>query len=129
MSFQRHCSCLPSNFNIPYFYTSRPSVNAMYYVVFTTCTLSASFILYGGFNTTEVVTTLSLVCGFLLNFFGIALLTLSKTDDQAGDYTLGGTSPIEMQISGYVRVSTTRRLETSRESEDGYRNRRSVNIR
>jgi magnesium transporter len=101
----------------------------MYYVVFTTCTLSASFILYGGFNTTEVVTTLSLVCGFLLNFFGIALLTLSKTDDQAGDYTLGGTSPIEMQISGYVRVSTTRRLETSRESEDGYRNRRSVNIR
>ncbi|KAH8789789.1 magnesium transporter, partial [Hyaloscypha finlandica] len=58
-------------------------INAMYYVVFTTCTLSASFILYGGFNTTEVVTTLSLVCGFLLNFFGIALLTLSKTDDQA----------------------------------------------
>jgi magnesium transporter len=110
----------------------------MYYVVFTTCTLSASFILYGGFNTTEVVTTVSLVCGFLLNFFGIALLTLSKTDDQAGDYTLGGSnigitnapaSPIEMQSLGYVRVSTTRRLETSRESEDGYRNRRSVNFR
>jgi len=113
-------------------------VNAMYYIVFTTSTLSASFILYGGFNTTEVVTTLSLVCGFLLNFFGIALLTLSKTDDQAGDYTLGDSnigitnapaSPIEMQSSGYVRVSTTRILETSRESEDGYRNRRSVNIR
>lgn len=34
-------------------------INAMYYVVFTTCTLSASFILYGGFNTTEVITTLS----------------------------------------------------------------------
>jgi hypothetical protein len=80
----------------------------------------------------------SLVCGFLLNFFGIALLTLSKTDDQAGDYTLGDSnigitnapaSPIEMQSSGYVRVSTTRILETGRESEDGYRNRRSVNIR
>lgn len=38
-------------------------INAMFYVGFTTCTITASFMLYGGFNTTEVISTVSLVCG------------------------------------------------------------------
>ncbi|CAG8983809.1 hypothetical protein HYALB_00006775 [Hymenoscyphus albidus] len=116
-------------------------INAMYYVVFTTCTLCASFILYGGFNTSEAMTTLSLVCGFLLNFFGIALLTLSKTDSRSDEYTLGGgsdgnnnfplspmASPIELRNLGYGRVSTARRDEFNRDSEEGYRHR-SASIR
>ncbi|KAL3480066.1 magnesium transporter [Aspergillus californicus] len=54
-------------------------VNAMYYVAFTTCTLSASIIFYQGLNTSNWTSIISMMCGFLLNFAGISLLTLSKT--------------------------------------------------
>ncbi|KAJ6125623.1 hypothetical protein N7471_012940 [Penicillium samsonianum] len=54
-------------------------VNAMYYVGFTTCTLSASIIFYQGLNTSNWTSIISMICGFLLNFTGISLLTLSKT--------------------------------------------------
>ncbi|KAL4947729.1 magnesium transporter [Aspergillus filifer] len=54
-------------------------VNAMYYVGFTTCTLSASIIFYQGLNTSDWTSIISMMCGFLLNFTGISLLTLSKT--------------------------------------------------
>ncbi|RDW74413.1 uncharacterized protein DSM5745_07075 [Aspergillus mulundensis] len=54
-------------------------VNAMYYVGFTTCTLSASIIFYQGLNTSDWTSITSMMCGFLLNFTGISLLTLSKT--------------------------------------------------
>ncbi|KAG9948457.1 DUF803-domain-containing protein, partial [Aureobasidium melanogenum] len=40
-------------------------VNPLYYVTFTTCTLVASFILFQGFNTSDAVNTISLLCGFL----------------------------------------------------------------
>ena len=56
------------------------SVNPLYYVTFTTATLCASFILFGGFNTTDTVNTLSLLCGFLTTFTGVYLLNLSRTD-------------------------------------------------
>ncbi len=56
------------------------SVNPLYYVTFTTATLCASFILFGGFNTTDTVNTLSLICGFLVTFTGVYLLNLSRTD-------------------------------------------------
>ncbi|KAK3379545.1 magnesium transporter NIPA-domain-containing protein [Lasiosphaeria ovina] len=55
-------------------------VNPLYYVTFTTATLCASFILFGGFNTSDVVTTLSLLCGFLVTFTGVYLLNLSRYD-------------------------------------------------
>ncbi|KAL2024650.1 hypothetical protein VTK56DRAFT_6851 [Thermocarpiscus australiensis] len=55
-------------------------VNPLYYVTFTTATLCASFILFKGFNTTEAVNTLSLLCGFLVTFTGVYLLNLSRTD-------------------------------------------------
>jgi hypothetical protein len=56
------------------------SVNPLYYVTFTTATLCASFILFKGFNTTNVVNTLSLICGFLITFAGVYLLNLSRGD-------------------------------------------------
>ncbi|KAK0711410.1 magnesium transporter NIPA-domain-containing protein [Lasiosphaeris hirsuta] len=55
-------------------------VNPLYYVTFTTATLCASFILFSGFNTTDVVNTLSLICGFLVTFTGVYLLNLSRYD-------------------------------------------------
>ncbi|KAK3939914.1 hypothetical protein QBC46DRAFT_342059 [Diplogelasinospora grovesii] len=55
-------------------------VNPLYYVTFTTATLCASFILFTGFNTTDIVNTLSLICGFLVTFTGVYLLNLSRRD-------------------------------------------------
>jgi drug/metabolite transporter (DMT)-like permease len=55
-------------------------VNPLYYVTFTTATLCASFILFSGFNTTEAVNTISLLCGFLVTFAGVYLLNLSRSD-------------------------------------------------
>ncbi|KAF2726076.1 DUF803-domain-containing protein [Polychaeton citri CBS 116435] len=55
-------------------------VNPLYYVTFTTFTLLASFILFGGFNTTDAVNTISLLCGFLTIFSGVYLLNLSRED-------------------------------------------------
>lgn len=53
-------------------------VNPLYYVTFTTATLCASFILFKGFNTTDAVNTISLLCGFLIIFTGVYLLNLSR---------------------------------------------------
>ncbi|RMZ76252.1 hypothetical protein DV738_g5061, partial [Chaetothyriales sp. CBS 135597] len=55
-------------------------VNPLYYVTFTTATLCASFILFRGFNTTDAVNTISLLCGFLTIFTGVYLLNLSRKD-------------------------------------------------
>ncbi|KAK4218075.1 hypothetical protein QBC37DRAFT_16855 [Rhypophila decipiens] len=55
-------------------------VNPLYYVTFTTATLSASFILFSGFNTTDIVSILTLLCGFLVTFTGVYLLNLSRGD-------------------------------------------------
>jgi hypothetical protein len=55
-------------------------VNPLYYVTFTTFTLTASFILFRGFNTTDAVNTISLLCGFLTIFTGVYLLNLSRED-------------------------------------------------
>lgn len=59
-------------------------VNPIYYVLFTTCTLIGSFVLFRGFNTTNAVNTLSLLCGFLIIFAGVYLLNLSRAGDQPG---------------------------------------------
>lgn len=56
------------------------SVNPLYYVTFTTFTLVASFILFRGFNTTDPINTISLLCGFLTIFTGVYLLNLSRED-------------------------------------------------
>ncbi|KAK4106228.1 DUF803-domain-containing protein [Parathielavia hyrcaniae] len=92
-------------------------VNPLYYVTFTTATLCASFILFKGFNTTEAVNTLSLICGFLVTFTGVYLLNLSRGDPDGtkalarrggGDIT--GTdmvSSIQTRISMEARRSHT----------------------
>ncbi|KIW04890.1 uncharacterized protein PV09_04065 [Verruconis gallopava] len=67
-------------------------VNPLYYVTFTTATLCASFILFRGFNTTDPVNTISLLCGFLIIFAGVYLLNLSR-EDPDGRRLLGQPSP------------------------------------
>lgn len=58
-------------------------MNPLYYVTFTTATLCASFILFRGFNTTDAVNTISLLCGFLTIFSGVYLLNLSRNESDA----------------------------------------------
>ena len=53
-------------------------VNPLYYVTFTTATLCASFILFGGFNTASTVDVISLLSGFLIIFSGVYLLDISR---------------------------------------------------
>ena len=96
------------------------SVNPLYYVTFTTATLCASFILFSGFNTTDVVNTLSLICGFLVTFTGVYLLNLSRYDPSGtkslarrngGDAT--GTdmiSSIQTRMSMEARRSQSHRM-------------------
>ncbi|KAK4458762.1 magnesium transporter NIPA-domain-containing protein [Cladorrhinum samala] len=92
-------------------------VNPLYYVTFTTATLCASFILFKGFNTTEIVNTLSLLCGFLVTFTGVYLLNLSRYDPN-GTKSLarrnaGDTTGTDMISSLQTRMSMEARRSRS----------------
>ncbi|KAK3368115.1 magnesium transporter NIPA-domain-containing protein [Podospora didyma] len=94
--FNKALSQFPTNMQarcLLYVLTVRNSVNPLYYVTFTTFTLCASFILFSGFNTTDTVTTLSLICGFLVTFTGVYLLNLSRHDPN-------GTSSLARRSGG-----------------------------
>lgn len=60
-------------------------VNPMYYVCFSTATISASLILFQGFNTTSGSNTVSLIDGFIVTFLGVHLLNISRTDADDAD--------------------------------------------
>ncbi|KAF1998392.1 DUF803-domain-containing protein [Amniculicola lignicola CBS 123094] len=94
-------------------------VNPLYYVTFTTCTLIASFLLFQGFNTTNSVNTISLLCGFLVIFSGVYLLNLSR-DDPDGRNQLGNAFQDAVPtdaISGFP----TRRSMQARRSQETFR--------
>ena len=96
-------------------------VNPLYYVTFTTATLCASFILFRGFNTSDAVNTLSLLCGFLIIFTGVYLLNLSRGDPN-GHRLLNGKAPEEDGIptDGLTSFSTRRSMQ-GRRSMDPHR--------
>ncbi|KAE8150224.1 magnesium transporter [Aspergillus avenaceus] len=81
-------------------------VNALYYVAFTTCTLTASIIFYQGLNTSDWTSIISMICGFLLNFTGISLLTLSKTAQEGRPESVRDVSlrSFDMSRGRYDRV-------------------------
>lgn len=90
-------------------------VNPLYYVTFTTATLCASFILFRGFNTTDAVNTISLLCGFLVIFSGVYLLNLSRGDPD-GNRMLNGKIPDEDGIptDGLAGLHTRRSMQARR---------------
>jgi len=96
-------------------------VNPLYYVTFTTATLCASFILFSGFNTTDAVNTISLLCGFLVIFSGVYLLNLSRGDPD-GHRLLNGKIPDEDGIpTDPLAGLQTRRSMQTRRSLDPHR--------
>lgn len=95
-------------------------VNPLYYVTFTTSTLCASFILYGGFNTSDAVNTISLLSGFLVIFTGVYLLNISRADPD-GRRLMDGGSPRDGIATDIVSGIQTRRSMQSRRSIDPHR--------
>lgn len=53
----------------------------MYYVMFTTSTIFASFLLFRGFNTSGAAPAVSLLGGFVVIFMGVYLLNMNKLID------------------------------------------------
>jgi magnesium transporter len=96
-------------------------VNPLYYVTFTTATLCASFILFKGFNTTDVVNTLSLLCGFLVIFTGVYLLNLSRRDPDGFQMMKGKYMEEEGIPTDPLASFSTRRSMQARRSLDPHR--------
>lgn len=96
--------------------THLPSVNPLYYVTFTTATLCASFILYGGFNTSDAVNTISLLTGFLVIFTGVYLLNLSRGDPN-GHMMINGTAHDGIATDGISGLQTRRSMQSRRSAD------------
>lgn len=87
--------------------------------MFTTATIVASLILFGGFNTSDAVNTLSLLCGFLVIFTGVYLLNLSR-EDPDGDKMLSHKYEDAVPTDGLAGLQTRRSMQLRR-SNDGRR--------
>lgn len=61
------------------------SVNPIYYVMFTTSTIFASFLLFQGFNTNGAAPAVSLLGGFVVIFMGVYLLNMNVSTSQKLD--------------------------------------------
>lgn len=88
----------------------------MYYVTFTTSTLCASFILFGGFNTSDAVNTLSLLSGFLVIFTGVYLLNISRGDPDGTKMINGGLRD-GIATDGVSGLQTRRSMQARRSIE------------
>lgn len=77
----------------------------MYFVGFTSATITASLILFQGFNTTDASNTVSLLCGFAVTFLGVHILNLSRAAEPA----LGEHSTLEAGLMN-PRLSLQGRL-------------------
>lgn len=101
-------------------------VNPLYYVTFTTATLCASFILFRGFNTTDAVNTLSLLCGFLVIFSGVYLLNLSRKDPDGLHMMNGKAIGDDAVPTDPLSGMSTRRSMQARRSLDPHRRSSSI---
>ncbi|KAG9235940.1 magnesium transporter [Amylocarpus encephaloides] len=97
-------------------------VSPMYYVTFTTAVLTASFILFQGFNVTDTVETLSLLCGFIVIFLGVYLLNFPE--NRHDEYSLVDQRFVNMTIADDQQGRTSGiedLFRPSDESQDDYR--------
>jgi hypothetical protein len=91
-------------------------VNPLYYVTFTTATLCASFILYGGFNTVDAVNTISLLSGFLVIFTGVYLLNISRGDPD-GRKMINGSAQDGIATDIISGIQTRRSMQSRRSTD------------
>lgn len=97
-------------------------MNPLYYVTFTTATLCASFILFQGFNTTDAVNTISLLCGFLVIFTGVYLLNLSRYDPDGHKMVHSKYDGEGIPTDGITGFQTRRSMQSRRSSSSAYLN-------
>ncbi|KAG8853761.1 hypothetical protein FRB96_008016 [Tulasnella sp. 330] len=71
------------------------SVNPLYYVGFSTCTIVASLILFQGFYNTSVSNSVSLIVGFIVIFIGVHLLNFAHPANGDGPPASGQHLPME----------------------------------
>lgn len=90
-------------------------MNPLYYVTFTTATLCASFILFRGFNTSDPVNTISLLCGFLIIFSGVYLLNHSRSDPNGTRLEI--SSPDGVPTDGIAGFQTRRSMQLRRSAD------------
>ncbi|CAO1620173.1 unnamed protein product [Jaminaea pallidilutea] len=83
-------------------------VNPIYYVMFTTSTIFASFLLFRGFNTNGAAPAVSLLGGFVVIFMGVYLLNLNRIIDPV-------TQQPRMSLVTGEGISGTGRLSESQE--------------
>lgn len=100
-------------------------VNPLYYVTFTTATLCASFILFKGFNTTDAVNTISLLCGFLIIFSGVYLLNISRHDPD-GQLLNSKFDEEGVPTDGIAGFQTRRSMQARRSHEPHRRSSSSI---
>ncbi|PWW79840.1 DUF803-domain-containing protein [Tuber magnatum] len=98
-------------------------VTPLYYVTFTTATLIASFILFQGFNTTDPVNTISLLCGFLVIFGGVYLLNLSRSDPNGHRLAANGSASYGEGVptDGITGLQVRRSMQLRRSDVGGSR--------
>ncbi|PUU83701.1 magnesium transporter NIPA-domain-containing protein [Tuber borchii] len=98
-------------------------VTPLYYVTFTTATLIASFILFRGFNTTDPVNTISLLCGFLVIFGGVYLLNLSRSDPDGHRLAANGSASYGEGVptDGITGLQVRRSMQLRRSDVGGSR--------
>lgn len=95
-------------------------MNPLYYVTFTTSTILASFILFAGFNTADIVNTLSLLCGFLVIFTGVYLLNTARHDPE-GIINGPRKSQDGVPVDGITGMQTRRSMQLHRSIDGHYR--------
>lgn len=83
----------------------------------------ASFILFQGFNTTDTVNTISLLCGFLIIFTGVYLLNLSREDPDGVQHMIdnGNKFDVDGIPTDGMAAPLTRRSMQARRSSDLHR--------
>ncbi|KAJ5649080.1 uncharacterized protein N7484_002803 [Penicillium longicatenatum] len=101
-------------------------VNPLYYVTFTTFTLCASFILFQGFNTTDAVNTISLLCGFLVIFTGVYLLNLSRHDPDGHALVNSKLDEEGVPTDGIASFQTRRSMQARRSTDPHRRSSSSI---
>lgn len=84
-------------------------VNPIYFVMFTTATIVASFLLFSGFNTEGAGPAVTLLGGFVVIFTGVYLLNLNRLVDPV-------TQQPRMSLMTGEGVANTGRLSFSQES-------------
>jgi magnesium transporter len=88
---------------------TRSSVSPIYYVTFTSAVLAASFTLFEGFNITDNVKSMSLLCGFLTIFTGVYLLNFNGSDPDDVDMS-------QYELASVLGSATRSRLSLAVES-------------